>query len=166
MSTPVNSSLPPYVDSTSLEPGLYGRPLILDRIFKLLVMMINVLQKTAAAQAERLQFLSEWQRAYTDELNQMHSFTAGNGDGTLAPGQTARLDNISNTTAAAARQDLNSLNSGYAQTIQGNRQQVSDDAKALQANVNQTTDAVQSQTDMATSILQQLSTILASIYQS
>jgi cob(I)alamin adenosyltransferase len=120
--------------------------------------MIEALQKTAAVQAERLNVLSQWQKAYTDELNQIHSFVAKNGDA---------IDNPDADSAAAkARQDLNTANTTYTQQGQGNRQVVSDDAKALQSNVNQTNDAVNSQSDMATSILQQLSTILTSIYSS
>ena len=49
--------------------------------------------------------------------------------------------------------------------MQGNNGVVSNDSKALQSTINQTNDEVQDQTDMATSILQQLSTILTSIYQ-
>ena len=171
-----------YVDSTSLQPGHYGKPLILDRIFMLLVKMIEVLQRTAAAQAQRLNFLSNWQKAYTDEMNQIHAFVAGNGDGAVrAQGQPNQLIHPTTTQsvnwnfkgldsgdshAGTIRQDLNTVNTTYTQEMQGNNNVISNDAKALQSNVNQSNDAVQSQTDMATSVLQQLSTILSAIYQS
>lgn len=153
-----------YVDETTLAPGNYHKPLILDRIFKLLVEMINELQKTAAAQAQRLNFLTEWQKAYTDEMNQIHAFVAANGDGQFSNGSTP-LDHPTDSAASQARQNLNQTNTNYTQQLQGNNSVISNDAKALQSNVNQTNDAVQAQTDMATSILQQLSTILSSIYQ-
>ena len=188
-----------YVDSTSLQEGLYGRPLILDRIFNLLVKMIDALQKCAAAQADRLNFLAAWQKAYTDEMNQIHAFTAANGDGIgMYHGQDVRLFDGSVLTdpappvlfppgttveqainasfnnerwidgtgdrATKARTDMNTLNTNLTQQMQGNRQVISDDAKAMQTAVNQTNDAVQQQTDMATAILQQLSTILSSIF--
>jgi hypothetical protein len=157
----VDPALPPYIDQSSLSEGHYGKPLILNRIFALLVLMIDRLQKTAASQANRLQFLSAWQKAYTDDLNQIHSFVAGNHDGQDAGG--VPLDS-SHGGAPAIRQDLNSVNSIYTQQIQGNNQLIGDDSKALQSTINQTTDAVTAQSDMATSILQQLSTILTSIY--
>jgi len=188
---PVNP--PGYVDATEDNPGHYGKPLVLNNVFDLLVQMIEVLQRTAAAQANRLNFLSDWQKAYTDEMNQIHSFAAANGDAAdtsagefndatprLAAGLSATQpssvragswdykDGLSGTSsqAGAIRQDLNATNTTYTQEMQGNNNVISNDAKALQTNVNQTNDAVQSQTDMATSILQQLSTILTSIYQS
>lgn len=161
-----------YVDATGIHPGLYGRPLVLDRIFKLLVAMIDVLQKTAAAQANRLNFLSQWQKSYTDEMNQIHAFVSQNGDGSAMRTSTIHLShsdggrNVDDSSAEGtnARTEMNTLNTNFTQQMQGNRQVIADDAKALQTSVNQTNDAVQAQTDMATSILQQLSTILTSIY--
>jgi hypothetical protein len=222
-------------------------------------MMIDVLQRTAAAQATRLNVLTEWQKAYTDELNQIHAFVANNGDqeGTFNPTGSEQANNYtltrkdltdstvqsgdlpvvfttgsenydgpsyiynrgnaqflvsgshslvndntssgkpnggapnfqqdyhtgdtiefittsggkgaidgSSDEAVKARADLTTTNSTFTQQIQGNINVVSNDAKALQANVNQSNDAVQSQSDIATSILQQMSTILTSIYQS
>jgi hypothetical protein len=150
----------------------------------LLVKMIESLQRTAAAQAQRLNFLSNWQKAYTDQMNQVHAFVAANGDAAdtvaptdpntnqLAPGQRAVNWNYQgglsggSTQAGQIRQDLNTVNTTYTQEMQGNNNVISNDAKALQSNVNQSNDAVQAQTDMATSVLQQLSTILTAIYQS
>ncbi|MCE5319039.1 MAG: hypothetical protein LLG04_16965 [Parachlamydia sp.] len=188
MTSPTNNVFDPnppgYVDETSRAPGNYGKPFILNRVFDLLVLMIDVLQRTAAAQANRLNFLTQWQKAYTDELNQIHSFVASNGDGEarqLTDGGTINtggsgtqdfrtndngIDKVGDDSSGKIRGELNSLNSIYTQQIQGNLNVISNDAKALQANVNQSNDSVQSQSDMATSILQQMSTILTSIYQS
>lgn len=181
----VNPNPPGYVDQTSVAAGHYGKPYILQRVFDLLILMIDVLQRTAASQANRLNFLTEWQKAYTSELNQIHSFTGGNGDGEATQSTDKGLEPVSNLVpnggyygssnraidrfgsdlGGSARGELNSLNSIYTQQIQGNLNVVSNDAKALQSNVNESNDAVQSQSDMATSILQQMSTILTSIYQ-
>jgi len=197
-----------YTDSTVNASGLYGRPLVLNRIFNLLVLLINALQETAAVQANRLNFLSAWQKAYTDEMNQIHAFTQFNGDGsevvdgdtignlngqtigktiiklTTPPGgglpvgtlfplslhtylasesSSRRIDGVSEE-STKARSDMNTLNTNLTQQMQGNRQVISDDAKALQTSVNQTNDEVQQQADMATYILQTLSTLLTSIY--
>jgi hypothetical protein len=241
MTVPISDPNPPgYVDESHLRSGNFGKPYILNRVFDLLVLMIDVLQRTAAAQANRLNFLTQWQKAYTDELNQIHAFVAGNGDqmgssanwdpatanklpdrsgvrnfvGTITiedeTGDRTRpnaqtvlysgghirdsaatevseaeypIDGLaygwvnteaspskgaisSNTTDAnAARQDLTTQNATYTQQIQGNLNVISNDAKSLQASVNQSNDAVQAQADMATSILQQLSTILTAIFQ-
>lgn len=150
-----------YIDETDLQSGNYGQPLILDRIFALLVVMIDKLQKTAAAQADRLNFLSDWQKAYTEKINKINVFSANNGQGRTSD---IDLDDPDDDDAATARTDLNGQNTAYTTQMQGWSQVVGDDAKALQASVNQTNDGVQSQTDMATSILQQLSTILSAIY--
>ncbi len=189
MSTPTPQTPPPapsyYIDETDLQSGHYYQPLILNKIFLLLVLMINVIQRTAANQAQRLNFLAAWQKAYTDEMNQIHAFVGGNGDAASSqlfggpapvlnfPGgpngnwATAEgLDTPGNQEVTNIRQDMNTANTGFTQQMQGNRQVISDSAQALQTDVNQSNDAVQSQTDMATSILQTLSTILTSIYQS
>jgi|694.fasta_scaffold18802_3 hypothetical protein len=164
-----------YVDATNDSYGNYGQPLILNKIFELLVQMINVIQKTAAAQANRLNFLTAWQKAYTDEMNQVHAFVGGNGDAsnnlTLSAGQPhikwdfGGLDSEGSKQATQIRGDLNTANTTYTQQMQANNQVISNDAKQLQTNVNESNSAVQSQTDMATSILQQMATILTSIYQ-
>lgn len=165
-----------YVDSTNNSWGNFGQPLILDRIFRLLVTMVDVIQKTAAAQANRLNFLTAWQKAYTDEMNQIHAFVANNGDATNnLPSRKPTdpsinwtfggLDSAGSKQATNMRQDLNTTNTTYTQQMQANSQVVANDAKQLQTLVNESNNAVQSQTDMATSILQQLSTILTSIYQ-
>lgn len=150
---------PDYVDqvpdSTSLKPGHYGKPLLLDRIFVLLTMMVETLQKTAQVQAQRLNFLSQWQTAQTDELNQIHAFVADNGD--------AIGDSDPNSDAAHTRQDLNTVNTTYTQQIQAQTQLISSDAKALQTNLNATNDQTNNTSDQATAILQTLQTILTSI---
>jgi hypothetical protein len=154
----------PYVDKTQPHSANYGNPIILNRIFDLLLLMVNVLQKTAASQAQRLNFLTSFQQAYNEQMNQIHAFVASNGDDSaLATG--VKLDDPTDTGASQARQGLNTTNTTYTQELQGNNGVVANEAKALQSVVNQTNDEVQSQTDIATAILQQLSTILTSIYQ-
>lgn len=173
----------PYVDSTELRAGEYGNPIILDKLFTLLTLMINSLQQSAAAQAQRLNFLTAWQKAYATKLNTIHVFTANDGDNTLNPDKSPNTQVASGgsyislppptsgstsdpaNVASTARSDLNTLNQQYTTAMNSQNNVVSNDAKALQSAVNQTNDSVQSQSDMATSILQQLQTILTSIYQ-
>lgn len=146
---------PTAIDNTSLASGHYIKTLIMDRIFKLLIQMVNTLQGVAAAQAARLNFLTQWQKAYTDLQNQIHTFIQNNGDYISGGGSDA----------SNARDDLNRVNSTYVQNLQNQNSVISDDAKALQSNVNQSNDAVNQQSDIATSILQEMTTILGTIFK-
>jgi len=56
------------------------------------------------------------------------------------------------------------LNQTYTQEIQARITVVNDDSKQLQTNVNQSTDTVNQQSSIATAILQQLTSLLTSIY--
>lgn len=135
----------------------FCKTLILDKIFDLLVKMIGVLQNAAIAQANRVNFLSEWQKAYTDAMDQVHSFASSNGDPYSDPTSDPDTDLMTS---------LNNTNSIYTTTEQNRRSVVSDDAKSLQTTVNQTSDAVNNQSSLATSFLQELSTLLSTIFRS
>ncbi len=155
----------------SIEPLFAGtlatigseKVLVLDRIFTLVVMMIDVLQELAAVQADRLFFLTKWQKAYTEAIDQIHVFIGGND----AEDWTGiRIDGDNEAAAfAAMRTELNQLNTSFKERLTANRQVVADDAKAHQSAVNQSNDAVTQQSNIATAILQQLSTILGSIFR-
>ena len=155
MTSPVTPAAP--VDPTSLAVGNYTSTIILNRIFLLILNMITSLQKTAAAQANRLTFMGQWQSSYTDAMSQIHTFVKdGNPLHAFTDGSSA---------SATRRDDLNRLNSNFIQTMQNRQSVVSDDAKALQSNVNQSNDAVNQQSNLGTAILQELSTLLSSIFR-
>lgn len=135
----------------------FNKTLLLDRIFILLKDMISVLQNAAIAQSNRLTFLSEWQKAYTDTLDQVHAFAVANGD---------RFDDPDDDKDTTLISNLNQTNSIYTTQEQNRRSVISDDAKSLQTNVNQTTDAVNQQASLATSFLQELNTLLSTIFRS
>ena len=147
--------LPTPVDSTSLAPGHYVDLIIINRIMKLLTSMIQTLQEVGIAQAQRLGFLTNWQRAYTDVMNQIHAFVKDNGDSISG----------SDSDQSATRNDLNQVNSTYTEQIRANNSTLNDTAKALQSNLNSTNDSQQQQATMVTSILQQMGTILSSIFR-
>lgn len=147
------SSITP-VDPSSLAPANYSSTIILNNIFKLILKMTTSLQNAAAAQADRLSFYTQWQKAYTAALAQVHTFIKGNAD-TVGGG---------GSTFATARDDLNRLNATLTQTMQNRQSVVSDDAKALQSNVNQSNDAVNQQSNLGTAVIQELGTLLSSIY--
>lgn len=147
--------LPTPTDSTSLAPGNYVDLILITRVLRLLQSMIQTLQEVGIAQANRLTFLTNWQSAYTDVMNQIHSFVKDNGDG---------IDD-SDSNDGQIRNDLNQVNSTYTEQIRANNAALADTAKALQSNLNSTNDAQQQQATLGTSILQQMSTILSSIFR-
>lgn len=158
----------PYVENRPLAASRFNAVLILDRIFKLLTRMLSTLNKVAASQADRLTFLTKWQKAYTDAMNQVHAFIKNNGDETgLVDGETVEnyISNPISDTSGKNRDDLNRVNANYTEQLRGNRSIISDDAKALQSNVNQSNDSVNQQSNMATSIIQEMSTILGALYR-
>lgn len=149
-------------EGTSLESMDAKKALILDRIFLLIASMLNTLQRLTAAQAQRLFILTNWQRAYTDALAQMPTFLAvGNPITRLSDSNTTNPD----PDKAKRRDELNTFNSTKKEVMTNDRNVISDDAKALQSNLNQSNDAVSQQANMATAILQELSTMLGAIFR-
>jgi len=147
---PVVSNKP--VDTSSLGSGNYANLTILNNIFNLCNNMITSLQDAAATQSNRLTLFSNWQTDYTDALDQIHTFTKGDG-------YTISSDSSDRTAA-------NQVNTANTTAMQGRQSVVSDDAKALQSNVDSTNDAVNQQSTLGTAILQQMSTLLSSIFSS
>jgi hypothetical protein len=136
--------------------GTQGERLtIIWKLFKLVVDMIGVLQKVASVVAERLNFLTAYQKAYTDLMADIPVFTKGDD----SPFGGTDDD------AASARQELNPKNQTLTENLRSFRTILSDEAKALQSNVNQLNESVNQQSSLAESILQQMSTILQGIYR-
>lgn len=135
---------------------------ILESIYFLLVKMIGTLQKIAAAQSDRLQLLATWEGAYTNLQTKVPTFTAG--DGTIFGGAYGNNGNTVNV-ATTSRDDANSLNQTYIETIRSRRTQVDNESKTMQNNLNQSNDTANQQSDAATTILQNLRTILNAIYR-
>lgn len=141
---------------TALAGANFDKTLVLDRIYRLIAQMIGTMQNITASQAQRLNMLTQWQLAYTNLLNQIHTFTLGDGS-------PAFINTTINN--SDAKTDLNRMNDNFRSAIQGNRAAVGDDAKSLQSTINQSSDAVNQQANMATSIIQELSTLLQAIYR-
>lgn len=135
---------------------------ILLTIYALLVKMIGTLQKLAAAQSDRLQLLATWTGAYTTLETQVPTFTAG--DGTIFGGKYGNTGNTTNV-ATTSRDDANSLNQTFTETIRSRRTQIDNAAKSLQNNLNQSNDTANQQSDAATTILQNLRSILTALYR-
>lgn len=151
-----------YYNNTSISTPLgnssaYGdgdKTSVLTRIINLLIGMTESLQKVAAAQSERLGVYARWQNAYTDLQNGVRF--AASDDVRFNSNFTGNTDK---------RGDYNSANSSFTEIIKARKSTVADDAKNFQTQVNQSSDAVNQQTNMATSVLQQLSTLLQAIYR-
>ncbi len=154
MTSPVLPPAPP--DNTRLAPGNYTASIVLNKIFHLIGIVLTSMQSVAAAQASRLTIYSSWQTAYSDMMNQIHTFSANNGDaGVQSPTDSGQTN---------VRSDMNKLNSQLIQVMQNRQSIIGDDAKALQSNVSQSNDAVNQQATMGTSILQDLSTLLGTVF--
>ena len=142
--------------------------IILDQVLLSLINMIGTIQTVAAAQANSLNFLSQWQQTYTNKLNQIHTFAQGDGTaiGTFTnPPIVGGNNNWDQNGAQATRNALNNINQNYISKLQANQQTISDNAKSLQSNVNQSNDAANQQGSLADSVLQELNTILSSIFR-
>lgn len=146
-----NPSGPWIEDPTTLHAGKYLLTSTINRVIMLLVKAINSMQSVAVQQANRLTFLTQWQKAYTSQMNSVHTFTQLNGDAYVAG---------TDSTSSTDRQSLNQTNSTYVQSMQSNNNIISDTAKSLQTNINQTQDAVNQQSNMVTSLLSQMQTII------
>lgn len=147
--------------NTSVTTDSTARVLVINRLFKLIGEMIDTMQQVAAVQAQYLSFLTQWQKAYTDLINEIKTFTRN--DGTVF----GRVDNASATvqTFSTQRGDANTFSLNQREKLSNLRGVVSDTAKRIQSNVNASQDAATQQGQFATSLLQQLSTILGAIYR-
>ena len=147
---------PVSVGQSNLSPSNFQKTKVLNDIFSLIALMIGTMQKVAASQANRLRILTTWQAAYTHSLQQMHTFVQG--DGTSIDANTPELQ----TVRTQLNTDVNAPKRALIQTYQSN---VSDDAKAMQSSINQTSDAVSQQSSIANAIIQELTTLLNAIFR-
>lgn len=138
---------------------------VINRIIKLLIAMIAILQKVGITQANQLTFITAFQNVYVQMQSQVPVFSQGNkysaqfGGGTTPLGKTG-------TAADNERNQLNTVfNAAISQNLSSFRGVQESAAKQVQSNVNQTNDAVTQETDMSTSLIQQLSGIIGSIFR-
>lgn len=143
------------------------RTLVIDRVLKLLISLIDTLHIISAGQAARLSFLADWQQNYTLLMEEIRTFTSQTTkpDGTGLPVSRAIDTSTRSQQSAQRRGDLNALNTQFTETLRARRDIVGDDSKTLQSTINQSQDAANQQTSIATSILQQISTILSAIFR-
>lgn len=139
---------------SSVDTNTDTELLVIDRILRLLISIIDILQRVSAVQANRLGFLTDWQTAYTDHLTEVPQFAEG--DDPLGGSGTKEKN---------YRSEANARMQAITEKVRAWRSAVQDQAKAMQSTINQSQDAANQQTQMATSIIQQLSTILSQIFR-
>ncbi len=149
---------------TSLASAGFTKTLILDRIFLLVSSLLDTLQRVAAVQAQRLTILTNWQQAYTNAISQLPTFlqtqTPPNRLSNNSPGggDSGVKDTIRSTLNTSSNANLRDF-------MQTNRSLIADASKSVQSNINQSSDAVTQQANMATAIIQELTTLLGAIYR-
>lgn len=158
LTPPLNANLNPAnnyaITGSTLTGNSSEKVLVINRILKLILKMIQILQNVGIAQANHLTYTTNFQRAYTALQQQIPVFlkTGGSGIGS------------GTDDAGKARAELNSnFNAVLADNLRALRGLQEDSAKKQQSDINQTNDAANQQTDMATTFIQQLNTLLSSI---
>jgi len=138
--------------------------LVLNRILSLLIQLIKTLENVGIVQANRLSFYTKFQNAYTALQSQVPTFTKGQIYSTTTGATYESPLGAGSTEAGESRNNLNSSFNGLlTDNLRSLRAIQEDNAKKLQSNINTTNDAVNQQTDMATTFIQQMSTLLSSI---
>lgn len=168
---PTNVTYNELPNSSISETGSHAL-LVLNEILALLIKLIGTLQQTGVAQAQRLNYYTNFQNAYTAMQSQVPVFTQNqmltrvNADGSVSSfaSPIGIATGANSTEAGQVRNDLNSAFNGIiSDNIRSLRDIQQNNAKQIQSNVNTTNDAVNQQTDMVSTFLQQLSTMLSSI---
>ncbi len=150
-----------YDPTSSLEVTKFEYVDLLLRIYDLLVGLLGELQKMAAVQVFRERFLSNYEKAYTDRLAQVPVFRLHDKDD--PSGEPPISDDSEKH--KELRQDFGALNAKYTESLRGYRSVVEDLEKQNRTNVSQTNEAVSQQANIATTILQQFSALLQSIWR-
>ncbi len=142
----------------SLDSINASNTFILVQVFELVASMITTLERIAVVQANRLSFYAKWENAYNSLIGQIPIFTAGDSS-------VFGLNNDkTNDSSGNARTDMNSQNNTMTQTLRSYRDMVGSQAQQHQTAIQQTQEAVTQQTNISTAIIQQMSTILQSIF--
>lgn len=130
------------------------KALVFNRILSLLIKLIGTIQTSAIAQANILKFETQFQNFYTGLQTQVPVFLKGDNNPLGAD----------STNAAQLRNDLNSsFNPQIIDNLRSLRGIHEDRAKQIQTRINQSNDAVNQQTDIVSSFLQQLTALLNTI---
>lgn len=144
--------------ATSVAGTNSQKTLILLKLFRLLVEVIEVLQRVAAAQGQRLEFYAEVQKAYTNLIGEVPIISEANLRFAIAADSfTKTISPVLSFTQAS--------NQSFTERMRAVRSVFGEEAKQHQTTVNQSNEIVTQQANLGTSILQQLSTILTTMFK-
>jgi hypothetical protein len=151
------------ITGSSLDGNHSDSVLIVERILELLIKMISTLQNVGIAQANHLSFTTSYEQAYTGLEQQVPTYSLGQ---TGPNGKPLVISSSSSDTAQQnARNDINAtINGNLVDNLRALNSLQQDSAKQQQSNINQTNDAVNNQVDMATTFIQQMNTLLTSVF--
>lgn len=145
-----------HITAPTLAQGTHSEKIrVVTNVFALLVSLIDVLQKVATVQSQGLNYLTSMDKAYTANISKIPTFVRGGNSGF---GGTSSDD-------AEQRGNLNAFNQSLADNQRSFRDLVENQSKNLQSSVSQTNEAVNQQAQLGTSILQEFSTILSSLFR-
>lgn len=118
---------------------------ILMEVLKLVIEMITTIQNTTAITAQRLGYLTNFQQSYTQLIGSIPTFLNGQPYNAETTGP------------------INSKMQAFAQNLQSYRDLLGSDSKTLQSNVNALNESANTQANLATDILQELTSLMTTI---
>lgn len=144
-----------------LDASGFQGVLTIDMILRLVTDVVGSLQDCAVTNADRLNFLVKWQAAYTNQMSGVHAFTRNKDSGSISGSGDKDID----ARMSANRDDMNRINANYTETMRAYRSVISDQSKQVQTYLQQLNDSVSQQANMFTTLMQQQSSILNSMYR-
>lgn len=147
--------VPPAGSTSISQAGAdFNQTVRIDQVFQQLLSLLQVLQSVAVVQSQRLNFLSSWQQAYNALMKQVPVFTAASS-----------IFGGTSTEEINTRDEVNRINSSYLEQLRSANSMLGDQAKSMQSQVTQTNDMVTQVGNMATAFLQELTTIVSTIFR-
>lgn len=135
---------------------------IIFQLLALVSQMINTLQNVSTAQVQRLTFYANWQKSYSTLISKVPIITYS--DLSTRVKSSSSNTGGSNDAVVQAVQQIGNINQTYTQQAQGFQQSVSDESKSQQNAVDQTKEALNSQSSLTTTLLQNMTSILQAIF--
>lgn len=136
----------------SFMTGAHGDKVqVVLSVINLVILLIQSIQNIAEQQSNYLTFLTNYQKSYTQTANNIYIFKPG--DGSIYSGGGDAMD------------QANAQGQAWGSSLRDFRSLLEDAGKQMEANINQTNEAVNQQSNLITSIFSQFSTIMQSITQ-
>lgn len=142
--------------STVVSPSDAQKLVVVNKLIFLLIQMIDLIQRTSATQADRLTFYANVQQAYTDLINRVPIFNTG---------QLSSVVSDSGQSIANLGQTLQADTQSWSSNLQAFRDQFGTEGKAHETAVQQSGQTVNNQADLITAILQEMNTIVQTVFK-